>query len=47
LYHEMLHARFSTSSNFDLKNRHSCEFKSEERKFKWYQEANDWLKENL
>jgi SprT-like family protein len=47
LYHEMLHARFSTSSNFDLKNRHSCEFKSEERKFKWYQDANDWLKENL
>jgi hypothetical protein len=47
LYHEMLHARFSTSSNFDLKNRHSRQFKKEEREFRSYQEANDWLKKNL
>jgi SprT-like family len=47
LYHEMLHAQFSTSSNFDLKNRHSCQFKKEERKFRCYQEANDWLKKSL
>ena len=47
LYHEMLHAQFSTSSNFDLKNRHSSQFKIEERKFRRYQEANEWLKKNL
>ncbi|PYV44102.1 MAG: hypothetical protein DMG06_07845 [Acidobacteria bacterium] len=47
LFHEMLHAQFSTSSNFDLKNRHSCQFKNEEKKFKSYKESNDWLKENL
>ncbi|PYV93430.1 MAG: hypothetical protein DMG05_01675 [Acidobacteria bacterium] len=47
LFHEMLHAQFSTSSNFDLKNRHSSHFKKEEKKFKWYKESNDWLKENL
>jgi predicted metal-dependent hydrolase len=47
LYHEMLHAQFSTSSNFDLKNRHSRQFKKEERKFRSYQEANDWIKKGL
>jgi SprT-like family protein len=47
LYHEMLHAQFSTSSNFDLKNRHSRQFKKEERKFSFYREANDWIKRGL
>jgi len=47
LYHEMLHAQFSTCSNFDLKNRHSRQFKKEERKFRFYQEADDWIKKSL
>jgi hypothetical protein len=47
LYHEMLHAQFSISSDFDLKNRHSREFKKEERSFKAYQGANDWIKKSL
>jgi len=47
LFHEMLHAQFSTSSNSDLKNQHSQQFKIEERKFKWYKESNDWLKSHL
>ncbi len=47
LYHEMLHARFSTSSHFDLKNRHGRQFKNEEKKFKWHQESNQWLRKNL
>jgi predicted metal-dependent hydrolase len=47
LFHEMLHAKFATSSNFDLKNRHSRQFKDEEKKFTDYKAANDWLKHNL
>jgi hypothetical protein len=47
LYHELLHARFSTSSNFDLKNKHGKNFKVEEKKFPWYIKANEWLKHNL
>ena len=47
LYHEMLHARFSISSNFDLRNQHSPQFKKEEKRFKSYQESNCWLKKNL
>jgi predicted metal-dependent hydrolase len=47
MFHEMLHAKFSTSSNFDLKHRHSRQFKNEEKKFADYDAANDWLKANL
>ncbi|MEW5975001.1 MAG: SprT-like domain-containing protein [Acidobacteriota bacterium] len=47
LFHEMLHARFSRSSNFDLKHRHSPQFKEEERKYRAYAEANEWLKNHL
>jgi SprT-like family len=47
LFHEMLHAKFATSSNFDLKNRHSRQFKEEEKKFAGYELANEWLKQNL
>jgi hypothetical protein len=47
LFHEMLHAKFATSSNFDLKNRHSRQFKEEERKFSHYEAANQWLKVHL
>src|SRR5262249_31224479 len=47
LFHEMLHAKFATSSNFDLKHRHSRQFKDEEKKFADYDAANDWLKTNL
>jgi hypothetical protein len=47
LFHEMLHARLMTSSNFDLRNLHSAQFKKEEKRFKWYREANDWLKKNI
>jgi hypothetical protein len=47
LYHEMLHARFSVSSNFDLRNQHSPQFKKEEKKFKLYQESTGWLKKHL
>jgi len=47
LFHEMLHAKFATSSNFDLKHRHSRQFKDEEKKFADYDAANDWLKANL
>jgi hypothetical protein len=47
LFHEMLHAQFSTSSNFDLRNQHSHQFKNEERRFKWYKESNDWLRSHL
>ena len=47
LFHEMLHAKFATSSNFDLKNRHSRQFKEEEKQFRNYEAANEWLKKNL
>jgi SprT-like family len=47
LFHEMLHARLMTPSNFDLRNLHSAQFKNEEKRFKWYQESNDWLKSNI
>ena len=47
LFHEMLHAKFATSSNFDLKHRHSRQFKNEEKKFADYDAANDWLRANL
>jgi len=47
LFHEMLHAKFDTSSNFDLKHRHSRQFKTEEKKFADYDAANAWLKANL
>ncbi len=47
LFHEMLHAKFATSSNFDLKNRHSRQFKEEEKKFNDYDSANRWLKMTL
>ena len=47
LFHEMLHAKFATSSNFDLKNRHSRQFKNEEKKFADYEAANAWLKRHL
>jgi hypothetical protein len=47
LYHEMLHALFAKSSNFDLRNKHSCQFKNEEKRFEQFQEANDWIKKNL
>ncbi len=47
LFHEMLHARFMISSNFDMRNQHSPQFKKEERRFKWYQQSNDWLKKHL
>jgi len=47
LFHEMLHAKFATSSNFDLKHRHSRQFKNEEKKFADYDAANHWLKTNL
>jgi Tfp pilus assembly protein PilF len=47
MFHEMLHAKFATSSNFDLKHRHSRQFKNEEKKFADYDAANDWLKANL
>jgi hypothetical protein len=43
----MIHARFASASNFDLKNNHTCYFKAEEKKFSQYKEANDWLKKNL
>jgi hypothetical protein len=47
MFHEMLHAKFANSSNFDLKHRHSRQFKNEEKKFADYAAANDWLKANL
>ena len=47
LFHEMLHARFMTFSNFDLKNQHSTQFKREEKKFKWYQQSEEWLKKHF
>jgi hypothetical protein len=47
LFHEMLHARFSTSSNFDLKLKHGKFFKEAEKQFPFYDTANLWLKENL
>ena len=47
LFHEMLHARLMTPSNFDLRNLHSAQFKKEEKRFKWYRESNDWLKSNI
>lgn len=47
LFHEMLHAKFATSSHFDLKNRHSRQFKEEEKKFAGYDAANEWLKAHL
>jgi hypothetical protein len=47
LFHEMLHAKFATSSNFDLKNRHSRQFKEEEKKYCDYEPANNWLRRNL
>lgn len=47
LFHEMLHAKFATSSNFDLKNRHCRQFKEEEKRYLNYEPANEWLKRNL
>lgn len=47
LYHEMLHARFSASSNFDFKNKHGKYFKQEEKKYPNCSAANKWLKSNL
>lgn len=47
LYHEMLHARFSASSNFDFKNKHGKHFKQEEKKYPHCSAANQWLKSNL
>ena len=47
MFHEMLHAKFATCSNFDLKHRHSRQFKNEEKKFAEYDAANDWLKAHL
>ena len=47
MFHEMLHAKFATSSNFDLKHRHSRQFKNEEKRFADYDAANDWLKAHL
>jgi hypothetical protein len=46
LCHEMLHARFATSSNFDLRNKHGHCFKTEEKKYPFYRQANDWLKQH-
>jgi hypothetical protein len=47
MYHEMLHVKFSTSSNFDFKNKHGRHFKQEEKKHSSYTAANRWLKSNL
>lgn len=47
VFHEMLHARLMISSNFELRNQHSSEFKKEEKRFTWFRESNEWLKKHL
>jgi hypothetical protein len=47
LFHEMLHAKFASSANDNLKTRHSRQFRLEEKKFVEYERANAWLARHL
>jgi hypothetical protein len=47
LYHELLHVKYPIEVVNGRQRKHSREFKSDERKFPYYEQAEKWLKYNI